>query len=118
MASAQTTLRRRFSRTIRGILLELENLLGASHGLLADEVINVDDSFVGGGYGVPTPASEEAIRLCARTEALFVDPVYTAKAMAGLIARIRARHDAGRQGAVLAHRRTGGLVRVEGWVGV
>ena len=52
--------------------------------------MEVDDRFVGGGYGVPTPESREAIELCARTEALFLDPTYTAKAMAGLIARLRA----------------------------
>jgi L-cysteate sulfo-lyase len=57
---------------------------------LADASIEVDDGFVGGGYGVPTPPSGEAIALCARQEALFLDPTYTAKGMAGLIARARA----------------------------
>jgi D-cysteine desulfhydrase/L-cysteate sulfo-lyase len=52
--------------------------------------IEVDDAFVGEGYGIPTPASREAIELTARSEALFLDPTYTAKAMAGLIARVRA----------------------------
>jgi D-cysteine desulfhydrase family pyridoxal phosphate-dependent enzyme len=51
--------------------------------------INVDDRFVGEGYGVPTAASREAIELAARTEAIFLDPTYTAKAMAGLIAYVR-----------------------------
>ncbi len=51
--------------------------------------IEVDDSFVGDGYGIPTVASTEAIELCARTEALFLDPTYTAKAMAGLMAYVR-----------------------------
>ena len=50
----------------------------------------VDDSFVGDGYGIPTPASIEALELTARTEGIVLDPVYTAKAMAGLIARVRA----------------------------
>ncbi len=50
----------------------------------------VDDSFVGEGYGIPTPASREALEVAARTEALFLDSTYTAKAMAGLIARVRA----------------------------
>jgi D-cysteine desulfhydrase family pyridoxal phosphate-dependent enzyme len=51
--------------------------------------VAVDDRFVGGGYGVPTTESQEAIELLARTEAIFLDPTYTAKAMAGLIARVR-----------------------------
>ena len=52
--------------------------------------IEVDDGFVGLGYGAPTPEGTEAIRLLASTEGIVLDPVYTAKAMAALIARIRA----------------------------
>lgn len=51
--------------------------------------IEVDDGFVGEGYGIETDASREALRLVARTEAIFLDPTYTAKAMAGLIAWVR-----------------------------
>jgi D-cysteine desulfhydrase family pyridoxal phosphate-dependent enzyme len=51
--------------------------------------IEVDDSFVGDGYGIPTAESREALRLAARTDAIFLDPTYTAKAMAGLIAYVR-----------------------------
>jgi len=51
--------------------------------------VEIDDRFVGDGYGLPTPQSREAIELLAHTEALFLDPTYTAKAMAGLIARLR-----------------------------
>ena len=76
---------------VRRILAGLEVLIGADRGALADATIEIDDRFVGGGYGVPTPQSTEAIELCARREALFLDPTYTSKAMAGLIARVRAR---------------------------
>lgn len=72
------------------ILDGLEELLGVSKGTLTDAPIEVDDQFVGDGYGLPTPQSIEAIELCAGREALFLDPTYTAKAMAGLIARARA----------------------------
>ncbi len=47
--------------------------------------IEVDDGFVGEGYGIPTPASREALELAARCEGIFLDPTYTAKAMAGLV---------------------------------
>lgn len=56
----------------------------------AGRPVEVDDTFVGGGYGVPTESSTEATTLLARTEGIVLDPVYSAKAMAGLIARIRA----------------------------
>jgi 1-aminocyclopropane-1-carboxylate deaminase/D-cysteine desulfhydrase-like pyridoxal-dependent ACC family enzyme len=51
--------------------------------------IEVDDSFLGEGYGIPTQEGLAAIRLLARLEGLLLDPVYTGKAMAGLIAMIR-----------------------------
>jgi D-cysteine desulfhydrase family pyridoxal phosphate-dependent enzyme len=41
------------------------------------------------GYGVITPAEQEAIRLMAQTEGIIIDPVYTARSLAGLIDLIR-----------------------------
>ena len=41
------------------------------------------------GYEQPSAAASEAIRLLARTEGLFVDPVYTGKALAALLADVR-----------------------------
>jgi 1-aminocyclopropane-1-carboxylate deaminase/D-cysteine desulfhydrase-like pyridoxal-dependent ACC family enzyme len=76
---------------VRRIMGGLEGLLGVAAGSLADAPFDVDDRFVGDGYGIPTPQSIEAIELSARREALFLDPTYTAKAMAGLIAKARAR---------------------------
>jgi 1-aminocyclopropane-1-carboxylate deaminase/D-cysteine desulfhydrase-like pyridoxal-dependent ACC family enzyme len=74
---------------VRRILADLERLLGQASGTLANAPAEVDDTFVGDGYGIPTPESTAAIELCARSEALFLDPTYTAKAMAGLVARVR-----------------------------
>jgi D-cysteine desulfhydrase family pyridoxal phosphate-dependent enzyme len=48
------------------------------------EEVCVEDRWLGPGYGVPTPEGVEAMRLAARTEGLILDPVYTAKALAGL----------------------------------
>lgn len=50
----------------------------------------VNDHYLGGGYAVMGEPEREAIRLCAQTEGLLVDPVYTGRAMAGLIDLIRA----------------------------
>ena len=46
--------------------------------------------FVGPDYGVVTDGSREALKLTARNEGLILDPFYTGKAMAGLIAHVRA----------------------------
>jgi L-cysteate sulfo-lyase len=59
-------------------------LLGSDTTLTGGD-ITIRDEFAGRDYGIPTKASIEAIRLVARTEALILDPVYTSKAMAGLI---------------------------------
>jgi 1-aminocyclopropane-1-carboxylate deaminase/D-cysteine desulfhydrase-like pyridoxal-dependent ACC family enzyme len=74
---------------IAELLRGLESLISAPAGALTGDA-DVDDSFVGDGYGIPTTASDEALGLAASTEALFLDPTYTAKAMAGLVARVRA----------------------------
>lgn len=51
--------------------------------------ILVDDSYVGEGYGIPAESTLEAIRLTAQQEGVLLDPVYSAKGMAGLIGMIR-----------------------------
>lgn len=75
---------------VRALLELMGGLLGVpGTDLAASRTLEVDASFVGDGYGVPTPASREAVDLVARNEGVFLDPVYTAKAMAGLIAYVR-----------------------------
>ncbi len=70
--------------------------------------IEIDDRFIGEGYAIPTEAAREAIELTARTEAIFLDPVYTAKAMAGLIAYVRQEKFTAKQRVLFWH--TGGQV--------
>jgi 1-aminocyclopropane-1-carboxylate deaminase/D-cysteine desulfhydrase-like pyridoxal-dependent ACC family enzyme len=78
------------SRTVTQLLEAMAMRLGAKPSSVgADAPVEVDDGWVGEGYGVPTPASIEALELVARTEGILLDPVYTAKAMASLLARVR-----------------------------
>jgi L-cysteate sulfo-lyase len=61
-----------------------------------DADIDMDGSFRGSAYGVPTDEMIEAVRLLASHEGLLVDPVYSGKAFAGLLADIRGgRYQAG-----------------------
>jgi D-cysteine desulfhydrase family pyridoxal phosphate-dependent enzyme len=64
-------------------------LLGADVSLTADDA-RLDLSQLGDGYGAFTQAGIDAIGLLARTEGVVLDPVYSAKGMAGLIAGARA----------------------------
>lgn len=54
-----------------------------------DRDVILDNRYVGDGYGVMGAAETGAIRLMARHEGIFLDPVYTGRAMAGLIDMIR-----------------------------
>jgi D-cysteine desulfhydrase family pyridoxal phosphate-dependent enzyme len=63
-------------------------LLGISTRVTYDDLFT-DNAFIGEGYGIPTPECVEAIALLARTEGILLDPCYTGKAMAGLIAHVR-----------------------------
>ena len=75
--------------TIRGLLDGVATALGAKPATIgADRAIEVDDRFVGAGYGIPTEASTAAIQLVARSEGIVLDPVYGAKAMAALVAYV------------------------------
>lgn len=53
------------------------------------EAVNCFDDYVGRGYSLATDEMIEAVKLLARTEGILLDPVYTGKAMAGLIDLIR-----------------------------
>ena len=74
--------------TVRSIIAGIEIDMGAPACSLQGE-IKVDDRFTGPGYGIPSPESDEALRLLARTEGIVLDPVYSAKAFAGLLALLR-----------------------------
>jgi 1-aminocyclopropane-1-carboxylate deaminase/D-cysteine desulfhydrase-like pyridoxal-dependent ACC family enzyme len=65
------------------------------------------DEYVETAYGEPSPRGLEAMRLAARGEGLILDPVYTAKAMAGLIDHARRGRLDAHSTVVFIH--TGGL---------
>jgi D-cysteine desulfhydrase len=56
---------------------------------LPEEAIDVSGAQRGAGYGIPTEAGIETIRELASLEGLLIDPVYGAKAFAGLLADVR-----------------------------
>jgi D-cysteine desulfhydrase family pyridoxal phosphate-dependent enzyme len=67
-------------------------ILGASSEIIDQTPMVIDDRFVGMGYGIPTPECVHAIEFLARREGLLLDPVYTGKAMAGLLTLIGENH--------------------------
>jgi 1-aminocyclopropane-1-carboxylate deaminase/D-cysteine desulfhydrase-like pyridoxal-dependent ACC family enzyme len=83
--------------------------LDLPHRLAAND-INYTAEQIGADYGQLTPAGREALHLMATTEALLLDPVYTARATAQLIADVRSDHVPAGSTVVLIH--TGGAPAV------
>ncbi|WP_158749943.1 D-cysteine desulfhydrase family protein [Acidobacterium sp. S8] len=71
------------------------------------DAIRVSDDQLGDGYGIPTSAMLEAVRTMARTQGLLLDPVYTGKAFAGVLAAVRS--GAYKPGEAILFLMTGGL---------
>jgi D-cysteine desulfhydrase/L-cysteate sulfo-lyase len=88
------------------------DVLGLDMRVTEDEIVN-DASFVGPGYGIPTEASVEATKLFARCEGVILDPVYTGKAAACMVAHIREGGYAKDDALVFVH--TGGTPAVFTW---
>jgi D-cysteine desulfhydrase len=65
--------------------------VGVKGGVPAD-AIECFDSYVGPGYSLPTDSMVEAVKLLASTEGILLDPVYSGKAMAGLVDLVRKGH--------------------------
>lgn len=75
-------------RHIAACANQAAEILGIDTRLSPDEIRNTQQ-YVGERYGVLTPAGLDAIELVARTEGILLDPVYTAKAMSGVIDMVR-----------------------------
>ncbi|MEM7250835.1 MAG: D-cysteine desulfhydrase [Pseudomonadota bacterium] len=75
---------------------------------LPRDLIEVDDGYVGAGYGIPAESTLEAISIAARTEGLLLDPVYAGKGFAGMLGLIRTGAFNGKQNILFLH--TGGAV--------
>lgn len=75
-------------RIVYDLVQETCALVGLKQDIARARVVCHDD-YLGPGYSLPTPGMVEAVRLMASTEAILLDPVYTGKAVAGLIDHIR-----------------------------
>jgi D-cysteine desulfhydrase len=79
--------------------------LGLENPPQKKDVIVFDD-YIGQGYSLPTKDMIEAVKLLARTEAILLDPVYTGKAVAGMIDLVHRNYFGSAENILLLH--TGG----------
>lgn len=90
-----------------GALPEPATAVGEFAGLASADGLRIRRDQVGGGYGRLTSPSAEALVLAARTAGLVLDPTYTGRAMAGLVAAVRDGDIRPGEKTVFVH--TGGL---------
>ena len=76
-------------------------------GRVPEAAFALESGHAGTAYGVPTPEMRDAVRLSARLEGLLLDPVYSGKAMAGLMALVAAGRFSAADHVVFLH--TGGM---------
>ena len=84
---------------IVALAAETASLLNHDLEISLDQVI-VNDDYLGGGYGVMGDMERSAMELVAQLEGLLVDPVYTSRALGGLIDLVR-RGEIGSKESVL-----------------
>ena len=87
------------------LAVETAELVGAKDCVAREDII-ADCSYIGSGYGMPTESMNEAILMLARFEGLLFDPVYSGKALAGMIDYVRQGRFTKGQNIVFLH--TGG----------
>lgn len=84
-------------------------------GGIPRESVEANCDYIGGGYGIPTDGMAEAVQMLARQEGILLDPVYSGKAMAGMIDLIRKGVIGKQETVVFLH--TGGAVGLFGYTG-
>lgn len=81
------------SGMIQDKVARVRELMTESCGILGIDLPEVSPQvwyeYLGRGYGIPTELSAEALTVAAQAEGLILDPVYTAKALAGLMGEVR-----------------------------
>lgn len=96
-----------FPASIARLAGEITTQLGEANSFSAADVPLVEGAYVGEHYGVPSTAGQAALNRLARTEGILLDPVYTAKAFAGML-DLAERGEIG-SGEPLIFLHTGGL---------
>jgi len=93
-----------------------ELLDGMAGGRVPRAGLQIDGGQVGAGYAALAPGAAAAMRLAARTEGIFLDPTYTARALAGLAALVAGGRIKPGDRTVFLH--TGGLPGLFGHPGL
>ncbi len=108
---ASATPRQAAAQVLR-IAKDTADLVGLGREITAEDVVLVED-YAYPVYGVPSPETNEVIRLVARTEGMMTDPVYEGKSMQGLVDLVRKGHFPAGSRILFAH--LGGVAAINGY---
>ncbi len=111
---------RGFPDSIAHLASQICEKLGEPHTFRAADVPLIEHRFVGAGYAIPSQEGMDALCIAAELEGLLLDPIYTAKAFAGMLTLITEQYFAKDQTLVFLH--TGGTPGLfafdwEHWIG-
>jgi D-cysteine desulfhydrase len=98
---------KRFPDSIARMATQLCDYLGEPHHFAPEDVPLIEETFAGQAYGVPSPTGQAALRRLARREGILLDPIYTAKAFAGLLDLLEKGHLGDGEPIIFIH--TGGV---------
>ena len=102
----------KISQMVLELCQQLSQLLGITNVNWAEK-INVNDSYIGDGYGLPGKATWESIDIGIETESIIFDPCYTGKAFNYLLDLLREQSSLLRKNTIFLH--TGGMVGLMGY---
>ena len=97
---------------LKTVLEKLAEMLGFDPALISGGILTWDGALAP-GYGQIGDSTRHALNLMARTEGVFLDPVYTAKTFAGLLGLLEEGHIKRGQKVIMLH--TGGLPALFGY---
>jgi L-cysteate sulfo-lyase len=76
-------------KDVKNIISQIRQVVDLREDLISANEIIVKDAYYGKAYAYPTDEANDAVRLLAKTEGILLDPVYTGKAMAGMLDMIK-----------------------------
>ncbi len=105
--------RQKQEEMVFGLAQRTADFMGLSPDLVKRERVVANSDYVGDGYGLPTDAMVEAVKMMAQFEGILLDPVYSGKGFSGLIDLIRKGHFKKGENVVFLH--TGGSISLFGY---
>ena len=96
-----------------GLAQRTAEFMGLNPEIVKRERVVANSDYVGDGYGIPTSAMVEAVKMMAQYEGILLDPVYAGKGFSGLVDLIRKGHFKKGENVVFLH--TGGSISLFGY---